>query len=179
MSESVSTPVRARPYLMHNQVQNYEWGTHDDEAYIAALLGITPEPGKPYAELWMGAHPKAPSSVLVDRKQIPLDQWIAAHPQELLGATVAARFGKRLPFLFKVLAAGEALSIQAHPNKVQAKVLRENDPEHYPDDNHKPEIAIAIDALTALMGIKPFDELANSLWRYPEIAGFVGTELSD
>ena len=126
----------------------------------------------------MGAHPKATSSVVVNDHDIPLDQWIAAHPQELLGQVVAARFNNGLPFLFKVLAAGEALSIQAHPNKDQAKLLRASDPAHYPDDNHKPEIAIAIDALTALMGIKPFAELAETLRRYPEIAMFSGSEVS-
>ncbi len=178
MSDSPTQPVLARPYLMHNQVQDYEWGTRDRDAYIPQLLGFAPQPGKPYAELWMGAHPKAPSSVVVNGHVIPLDQWIAAHPQELLGQAVAARFNNGLPFLFKVLAAGEALSIQAHPNKDQAKLLRASDPAHYPDDNHKPEIAIAIDALTALMGIKPFAELAETLRRYPEIATFIGSEVS-
>ena len=178
MSVSQTQPVIARPYLMHNQVQHYEWGTHDHAAYIPQLLGIPPQPGKPYAELWMGAHPKAPSSVVVDGHDIPLDQWIAAHPQELLGSAVIQRFENGLPFLFKVLAAGEALSIQAHPNKAQAKILRINDPEHYPDDNHKPEITIAIDALTALMGVKPFGEMVDTLRRYPEIAGFIGTQAS-
>jgi mannose-6-phosphate isomerase len=178
MSDSQTQPVVARPYLMHNQVQYYEWGTHDGDAYIAQLLGITPEPGKTYAELWMGAHPKAPSSVVVNGHDIPLDQWIAAHAQELLGQAVAASFANTLPFLFKVLAAGEALSIQAHPTKAEAKLLRASDPAHYPDDNHKPEIAIAIDGLKALMGIKPLAALAETLRRYPEIAGFAGADVS-
>ncbi|HEY3342559.1 MAG TPA: mannose-6-phosphate isomerase, class I, partial [Anaerolineae bacterium] len=155
MSDNRTQSISARPYLMHNQVQHYEWGTHDGDAYIPQLLGITPQAGQPYAELWMGAHPKAPSTVVVDGHDIPLDQWIAAHAQELLGHAVAARFDNGLPFLLKVLAAGEALSIQAHPNKAQARLLRASDPAHYPDDNHKPEIAIAIDSLTAVMGIKP------------------------
>ena len=178
MSDSPIQPVNARPYLMHNQVQYYEWGTHDRDAYIPQLLGIPAQPGKPYAELWMGAHPKAPSAVVVNGHEVPLDQWIAAHPQELLGQAVAKRFHNSLPFLFKVLAAGEALSIQAHPNKQQAEQLRASDPAHYPDDNHKPEIAIAIDALTALIGIKPYAELAETLQRYPEIGTFAGAEIS-
>jgi mannose-6-phosphate isomerase len=175
----ISTPaVEARPYLMQNQIQHYEWGTHDEEAYIPRLLGIVSEPGIPYGELWMGAHPKAPSHVIFDEFSIPLDRWIASHPLELLGPEIAGRFNGNLPFLFKVLAAGEALSIQAHPNKAQAKLLHAQAPQHYPDDNHKPEVAIALDSLTALMGIKPFDELVETLQRYPEIAGFIGNDIA-
>ena len=162
---------------MLNQVQHYEWGTRNDAAYIPKLIGITPEPDLPYAELWMGAHAKAPSRIMVDNIEAPLDQWITAYPAEILGEVVAQRFGNTFPFLFKVLSAGEALSIQAHPSKEQARILHSKDPAHYPDDNHKPEVAIALDALTALMGIKPFDQLVETLTRYPEIAGFIGVDL--
>ncbi|MCL5995738.1 MAG: mannose-6-phosphate isomerase, class I [Chloroflexi bacterium] len=159
---------------MHNQIQTYSWGTRNSAAFIPHLLGIAPEPGIPYAELWMGTHPKAPSSVIVDGIQVPLDQWIASHPIETLGREVARRFTGTLPFLFKVLSAREALSIQAHPNKAQAERLHARDPEHYPDDNHKPEVAVALDSLTALMGIKPLPALAESLKRYPELVAFIG-----
>ena len=178
-ANSTSTPgVKPRPYLMQNQVQPYEWGTHDAEAFIPQLLGMAPQPGKPYAELWMGAHPKAPSLIVADGATIALDHWITAHPLELLGKEVAERFNGTLPFLFKVLSAGEALSIQAHPHKAHARLLHANDPAHYPDDNHKPEVAVALDALTALMGIKPFAELAGALKHYPELAEFVGHDVS-
>lgn len=159
---------------MQNPVQPYAWGTRDAEAFIPRLLGIEPQPGAPYAELWMGAHPKAPSAVIVGGEAIALDRWIAAYPQEILGPEVAVRFDNRLPFLFKVLSAGEVLSIQAHPDKAQAKILHARDPENYPDDNHKPELAVALDSLTALMGVKPPGEMAVTLARYPELAGFVG-----
>ena len=160
-------------------MQHYDWGTQGSEAYIPSLLGFDPVAGVPYAELWMGAHPKAPSFLLVDDDEVALDQWIAAHPQDLLGTYVSERFGGRLPFLLKVLSAGEVLSIQAHPNKMQAERLHAKDPEHYPDDNHKPEIAIALDSLNALIGVRPCSELAEALQRYPEIAGFVGSEVSN
>ncbi len=94
----------------------------------------------------------------------------------MLGQAVFDRFGG-LPFLFKVLSAGESLSIQAHPTKRQAESLHAKDPAHYPDDNHKPEIAIALDGLTALIGFKPFADLATTLDRSPEIADFVGDEV--
>jgi mannose-6-phosphate isomerase len=142
---------------MQNPIQNYDWGTRNKEAYIPQLLGIDAKPDTPYGELWLGAHPKAPSMVWVDGELTPLDQWISAHPIEVLGKAVARKFNGQLPFLLKVLSAGEALSIQAHPNKAQAKILHATDPLHYPDDNHKPEIAIALDSLTALVGIKPYD----------------------
>ena len=138
---------------------------------------MTPEPGVPYAELWLGAHPKAPSQIeLPDGTLVPLDTWIAAHPVAMLGQAVFDRFGG-LPFLFKVLSAGESLSIQAHPTKDEAELLHAKDPVHYPDDNHKPEIAIALDGLAALIGFKPFAELASTLARSPEIAGFVGDQV--
>lgn len=170
-------PVQPQPYLMQNTVQHYAWGTRNDQAYIAQLIDIPAEPDIPYAEFWMGAHPTAPSKVIVNGDEIRLDQWVSAYPIELLGAVVAQRFHNRFPFLLKVLSAGDVLSIQAHPNKEQARILHAHDPAHYPDDNHKPEVAIALDELTALMGIKPFAELAETLTLYPEIAQFIRVDL--
>ncbi len=170
------TRMAARPYRLHNQIQHYAWGTKDDDAFIPCLLQFAPQPGVPYAELWIGTHPKAPSQVeLPDGSMVLLPDWIAEEPRAALGKAVNARFGG-LPFLFKVLSAGQSLSIQAHPTKEQAEVLHLQDPEHYPDDHHKPEIAIALDHLTALMGFIPFEELVSTLSRYPEISGFIGPE---
>jgi mannose-6-phosphate isomerase len=168
--------VVSRPYRMLNEILPYEWGTRDREAFIPHLLGIDPEPGRPYAELWIGAHPKAPSRILVDGREIPIQRWIETYPEEILGESSVRRFGSRLPFLLKVLSAGEALSIQAHPNKAQAEELHSLDPQNYPDDNHKPEIAIALDGLSALLGVKPLPELLDALDRYHELAAFVGEE---
>jgi mannose-6-phosphate isomerase len=162
---------------MHNQIQNYAWGTREENAFIADLLGVEPAPGEPYAELWMGAHPKAPSIIELEGDQtVPLDAWIDKYPEEILGEAVTEHFGK-LPFLFKVLSAGQSLSIQAHPTKAQAEILHKRDPEHYPDDNHKPEIAVTLDRLTALLGFKPLDELTTTLATYPELAAFVGRDI--
>jgi mannose-6-phosphate isomerase len=172
------TAVAARPYRMRNQIQHYAWGTRGADAYIPQLLGIEPEPDRPYAELWMGAHTSAPSEIELESGDwVPLDRWIGDYPETTIGAEVQARFGQ-LPFLFKVLSAGEALSIQAHPTKNQAEALHARDPEHYPDDNHKPEIAIALDTLIALVGFRPFPELVDALLRYPELARFAGVETS-
>ncbi|MGC9523595.1 MAG: mannose-6-phosphate isomerase, class I [Anaerolineae bacterium] len=171
--------VAPRPYRMHNQIQHYAWGKRNGDALIPALLGIDPEPGIPYAELWMGAHPKAPSEIeLPDGTTVPLNEWIAAHPEATLGPEVMATY-RELPFLLKILSAAESLSIQAHPTKAEAERLHALDPEHYPDTNHKPELAIALDGLTALTGFKPFPELQEVLTRYPEIAEFVGAPVAN
>ena len=168
----------SRPYLLANQIQPYPWGARGDDAFIPRLLGIEAKADAPYAELWMGTHPNAPSQVVVDDAQVSLRQLVAQHPREILGEAVAIKFSGELPFLFKVLSTAEALSIQAHPTKEQARLLHARDPEHYPDDNHKPELAVALDSLTALIGFKPFSGILETLERYPELANFVGQEIA-
>src|ERR1700678_4209619 len=135
-------------------VRPYAWGSVDA---IAELTGRpVPAPG-PEAELWMGAHPGAPSGVDrdgidrdgidrdgidrdgIDRddgRRTTLDQVIAADPDRELGRGCVARFGPRLPFLLKVLSAAQALSIQVHPSRAQAQVgfLAENERGLAPDD---------------------------------------------
>lgn len=169
----------AKPYKLNNRIQHYAWGTKNDNAYIPRLLGIDLEKDKPYAELWIGIHSNGPSEVIESPKNVLLSEFIESFPNEILGKSVTARFGKQLPFLFKVLSVGEALSIQAHPNKEQAKELHQNDPQNYPDDNHKPEIAIAIDNLTALVGLRHYDEIVDILINYPELTEFIGTDVCE
>ena len=175
----MTTALKPQPYRMINEIQHYAWGTRGDDAFIPQLLGITPEPGTPYAELWMGAHPKAPSSLLVDGEQLSLREAIAQRPVLLLGERVARRFDGTLPFLFKVLSAAESLSIQVHPTQAQAERLHDRDPEHYPDANHKPEIAVVLTKLTALAGFKHGDEMATTLAAYPEIAFFTQVDVGE
>jgi mannose-6-phosphate isomerase len=76
---------------------------------------FTIDDATPYAELWMGTHPNGPS-VLKGSSQ-ELGDWIQTHPTSL-GAKVTEKFGVQLPFLFKVLSVNQALSVQAHPDKV-------------------------------------------------------------
>ena len=102
--------------LLRPVVRPYPWGTC---TAIADLQGRpVPAPG-PEAELWMGAHPSAPSGV--DRAGSTLDAVIAADPGRELGPECAKRFSGRLPFLLKVLSAEKALSIQVHPSRAQAE----------------------------------------------------------
>ena len=154
----------SRPYRLKNHVMNYAWGTRGAQAFIPHLLGQEAEGDRPYAELWMGVHPNAPSSIISPGAgETPLQDWIRSSPEETLGN------GDTLPYLLKVLSAGEALSIQAHPNKTQAVTLHKRDPGNYPDDNHKPEIAIAIDHLDALVGFISQTEYEQLLDLLPEL----------
>ena len=156
--------------LLKNSIQEYAWGSRTG---ILGLLGQSVSADKPQAELWMGAHPKAPSQVLADGLWRSLPEVIQESPEETLGQEVAARFSNKLPFLFKVLAAAKPLSIQAHPNKEQAGqgFARENelgiplDAPHrnYRDDNHKPEIICALTPFWALNGFRKIEETLSLL----------------
>lgn len=166
-----------KPYKLHNKIQNYEWGTKNENAFIPNLLGIKAEKDVPYAELWIGSHPKSPSEIEIDGKKYPLNEVIQAFPEHILGEQIYKTYGAQLPFLLKVLSAAKALSIQLHPNKKQAERLNRKDPKNYPDANHKPEIAVSLDGLTALGGFRPIHDIKENLVKNPEISEFVGTDL--
>ena len=161
-------------FLLKNKIQNYAWGTKNQAAFIPKLLNIKTEPDLAYAELWIGTHPKACSEILLDGQNTSLLEAINKYPDDILGNYCVSKFGKQFPYLLKVLSAAEALSIQAHPNKKYAEVLHKKDPVNYPDDNHKPEIAVALDNLTALAGFKDLSEILVMLAEYPEIKSFLG-----
>jgi mannose-6-phosphate isomerase len=166
-----------KPYKLINKIQFYDWGTKNLKAFIPKLLGINVVKDLPYAELWIGAHPKASSEILIEGNKFPLNKIIEERPLEILGKYVADKFSNKLPFLLKVLSANNALSIQTHPNKEQAKKLHQSDPVNYPDDNHKPEIAIAIDTLTAIIGFRPVKEIQASINNIPELKEYFDKDL--
>jgi mannose-6-phosphate isomerase len=103
---------------------------------------------------------------------------VEQHP-EYVGSSLIDKFGGKvqLPFLFKVLSIQKALSIQAHPDIPLAKVLHANDPKHYPDDNHKPEMAIAVTEFEGFCGFKPLDQLSKTLATVPELNEIIGGDL--
>ncbi|WP_369139975.1 mannose-6-phosphate isomerase, class I [Modestobacter versicolor] len=154
-------------WQLTNAVRHYPWGSH---TVIPELLGEPSPADRPYAELWMGAHPDQPS-VLSDGR--PLDAAISADPDVLLGSAVHERFGPRLPFLMKVLAADTPLSLQAHPTTAQAEVgfaaeeaagiPRDDATRTFKDPFHKPEILCALTPVEALCGFRPVEESLHCL----------------
>jgi mannose-6-phosphate isomerase len=169
-----------RLYKLRNEVKPYAWGSH---TALARLRGLPSPSRQPEAELWLGAHPGGPSRVIgAGGEETPLDAFIAAAPEAVLGAQVLRRFGPRLPFLLKVLAAERPLSIQAHPNPQQARegFARENAagipqgaPERsYRDDQAKPELICALSPFQALIRFRAPADVAARLARLeaPELA---------
>ncbi|MGW4998114.1 mannose-6-phosphate isomerase, class I [Streptomyces hydrogenans] len=146
--------------LLRTTVQSYDWGSR---TLLPEFLGAPPTES-PQAELWMGAHPAAPSRVSRGGVLRPLDRVVSEDPERELGAGTVRRFGARLPFLLKVLAAGAPLSVQVHPDLAQAQAgfARENalgvplDAPHrnYRDDQHKPEMIVALTPFQGLCGFR-------------------------
>ncbi len=149
-------------YKLDNHIMDYAWGS---TTAIAELLGHHPT-GRPEAEMWMGAHPKAPSRVVGAEGEGALDGIIARARSSWLGPEALS---DGLPFLLKVLAAGEPLSLQAHPNLAQAQAgyERENAAgipvgaghRNYRDANHKPELLCALTPFEALCGFRAPEEI--------------------
>lgn len=171
--------IEPKPYKLINEIQHYDWGTKNENAFIPKLLGIEPEKDLPYAELWIGAHPKAPSKIEINDNMFKLDEVIKNYSAEILGEKVIRKFGKSLPFLLKILSCEKALSIQAHPDKNLAKILHSKDPQNYPDENHKPEVAIAIDYLKSIVGFKPLKQFLEVIYRYPAMNELIDTNSFD
>ncbi len=151
-------------------MQPYAWGSN---TVIAELQGRPAPTDQPEAELWMGAHPSAPSVVDRAGDRIPLDAVIAADPRRELGAECARRFGGRLPFLLKVLAPAKALSIQVHPSREQAEIgfraenerglLPGDQARNYVDDWPKPELLCALTRFEVLAGMRSAADAAALL----------------
>ncbi|GAB2507217.1 mannose-6-phosphate isomerase, class I [Nocardia heshunensis] len=148
---------------MHGLVgalRSYAWGSR---TALAQLCGRPVPSAHPEAELWFGAHPADPARVQINGHSESLLEFVSADPQRELG-TVAGEFGGRLPFLLKILAAEEPLSLQAHPSTEQARAgfARENQSgialdskmRNYRDENHKPELVVALNRFEALAGFR-------------------------
>jgi mannose-6-phosphate isomerase len=150
---------------LDNTIRPYAWGS---TTAIPHLLGVEPS-GEPQAEMWMGAHPGAPSRT----ERGTLVEVVEADPERELGARTVARFGPRLPFLLKILAAGAPLSLQVHPNLEQAKEGYEDEERrnipvdapyrNYKDANHKPELICALTEFDGLCGFRDPAEAADLL----------------
>ncbi|KAB2569385.1 Mannose-6-phosphate isomerase [Lasiodiplodia theobromae] len=163
-------------------VNSYDWGKVGSTSAAAKFASATPsddfsiQDDKPYAELWMGTHPSLPSKDVATQRSL-LD--LVQDNQMLMGREITERYGGKLPFLFKVLSIRKALSIQAHPNKKLAEELHAKDPKNYPDDNHKPEMTIAVTPFDGLCGFRPLAEIAHFLANVPTLRKLVGEEAAE
>jgi len=148
--------------LLRGAIRTYAWGSR---TAIAEFTGRPVPAAHPEAELWLGANPGDPAFLEEPDGEVSLLQAVLADPEGQLGAAARARFGDALPFLLKVLAAEEPLSLQAHPSSEQAAegYRREerlgipvNSPvRNYRDSSHKPELLVALQPFEALAGFRP------------------------
>lgn len=157
-------------------VQHFAWGGLN---YLPELLNLPVKKGETYAEYWLGAHSTGSTELeSVDKEKILLKNYIHAYPKETLGKTVADQFGQ-LPYLLKIMDVKDMLSIQVHPSKenAQKEFEEENkkgtaltDPHrNYKDDNHKPELMMALSEFWLLHGFKPVKVLERILHEIPEL----------
>lgn len=128
-------------------LKNYDWGKLGSESEVAKLAKLNDatfviDEKLPFSELWMGDHVSG--------------QAVVKSTGESLGNVIqknrVANIGEheKLPFLFKVLSIGKALSIQVHPNKPEAERLHKLYPDIYKDANHKPEVSDNLHHFTKL-----------------------------
>ncbi|APX08667.1 mannose-6-phosphate isomerase, class I [Vibrio campbellii] len=172
-------------FKMDNKIQNYDWGSR---TAIHDLFGFANEAQQPQAEVWMGTHPNGCSIVkqgsAASSTTVSLSELIKQDPSAFLSQSTAEAFGD-LPFLFKILAADKALSIQVHPNKQDAELGYTKEQQlgvplnafnrNYKDANHKPELVYALTEYQAMNGFRPFDEIIAEfrLCDIPEINGYL------
>lgn len=128
---------------LYAAVQNYAWGLSPSEGSLVARMyalnsGCGVEDEKPYSELWIGVHPSGPARI-VSSPKLTLSQFLSngSIPQ--------------IPYLFKILSVAKPLSIQAHPHKELAAQLHRDNPKAYKDDNHKPEMCVALTGMFILI----------------------------
>ncbi|MDC5822559.1 mannose-6-phosphate isomerase, class I [Vibrio europaeus] len=153
---------------MKNVIQNYAWGS---KTSLNQLFAISNPESAPQAEMWMGAHPNGCSLVTSRGISVKLSELIANNPQHYLGEHTANAFGE-LPYLFKILAAEQALSIQVHPSKAQAETGYAKEQQlgvpltashrNYKDPNHKPELVYALTQYQAMNGFRPIEEIIEN-----------------
>ena len=155
--------------VLQGIVQAYPWGSREA---LPRIAGEQPS-GEVQAELWLGAHPRAPSVLRRGGIDRPLNQVIADDPEGELGADTARSFGRELPFLLKILAVDQPLSLQTHPTRRQAQagfdaeeergIPVDADHRSYPDRNHKPELVCALEPFTVFCGFRQLSTAASLL----------------
>lgn len=163
-------------YKLKGKIQNYDWG---GDSFIPTLVSEQVIKNNTYAEYWMGAHAKAPSTIITEKDEVSLDTFINNNQLETLGQNTLKTFGK-LPYLFKVLDVKNMLSIQVHPSVEAAKKGYELEDKkgialtaknrNYKDKNHKPEIMVALSDFWLLHGFLQRDQLIKNLKETSELS---------
>lgn len=152
-------------FPMKNVIQDYAWGS---KTSINELFHIDNPENKPQAEIWMGAHPNGCSTITENGEEQRLSDFINLDKSGILSVETDTQFGE-LPYLFKVLAAEKALSIQVHPSKEQAEIGYEREEQlgiaknaynrNYKDPNHKPELVYALTHYQAMNGFRELSDI--------------------
>ena len=160
-------------YKLEGVIKHYDWG---GTAFLSELLSYPNTQGKPMAEYWLGAHLLSSSTLITENGQMFLKEFIAANKERALGKSVSKKFGE-LPYLLKILDVKDPLSIQVHPSKHEAEIgfAKENAeaiPLHasnrnYKDDNHKPELIVALNEFWLLHGFKPAEKFVETIRSIP------------
>lgn len=143
------------------QLKDFPWG---GLSFLQSLVQRPDRLGVPIGELWMGVHPNAPSTVLETGED--LASFLASNPL-FLGNL------QEFPFLFKVMAIERPLSIQCHPDSVQARSGWEKEAEkrtvldrlvwNYQDANPKAEMLVALTETTAMCGFLSKEQMQQNL----------------
>ena len=142
-------------YKLKCACQNYDWGQYSNCSLVAIALKKNEQEvdeNKKYAEYWMGTHPNGPSKIIKENKEILLSDEING----------------QLSYLFKILSINKPLSIQLHPDKAFAEILHKKYPKIYKDDNHKPELFIALSDFELLFGLVGLNKAIEIVKKYKE-----------
>lgn len=148
-------------------VKDYAWGNPDPDGWIKKYCKNKHilDGSSPAAELWMGVHKSGPCYIEEDDRL--LSSAILEDPNHMLGDI------PEFSFLFKILDARKPLSIQTHPDRSLAEILHKSNPDNYPDANHKPEMAVCLRGMEALIGFRPESEIRQFMRNYPEAASIL------
>ncbi len=161
-------------FKLKGKLQQYAWG---GDRFLPDFLGIKNEDNQSFAEYWLGAHDSAPSEIDNESK-LSLNSIVKDQPVDVLGTYVEKEFG-RLPYLLKLLDVKDMLSIQVHPTREEAEkefqteelkgIPRTASNRNYKDNNHKPELMVALSDFWLLHGFKPVRQLNEILISIPEL----------
>ncbi|KAM3446097.1 hypothetical protein MY3296_009993 [Beauveria thailandica] len=184
MEEVVTMGIQPAAFRLYSTCNNYPWGRKGNKSLAARMCAATPREdfrvneNEPYSEMWFGDYPDFPARLKYGHD---LGHVLRTNTTKLLGKSPVDKFGHQLPYLPKILSIAKALPLQIHPDKALAAWLHQQNPERFPDSNHKPEIAIALSHFELFVGWKPLDRISplfntpNLCRLIPHLRGLEGT----